>query len=167
LQVAAGEVSVSYEFSSDDATWTPQPTTTTSTASSIYNLRGLAAGYYRLTFTDTVHPALQPYVATAALATDQSTVRLDAVLNGASTITGTVQVNDRTNANPRAAAAGEVQVTLYSLIDGTLGATGMEPRVLTDATGGFSFPGIDTADYTYTLLFTYKGSDGGHLAGFW
>ncbi|WP_426517963.1 carboxypeptidase regulatory-like domain-containing protein [Diaminobutyricibacter sp. McL0618] len=163
---AAGEVSISYEFSTDDATWgVPQATDLTTGANSVFGSFNMPVGYYRVTVTDLLYPGLLPFVGIID-ATNPSSPYLEVNLTGATSISGTVQLNDQTNANPGPATAGEVRVYLWELANGRIAGWDI-PSVLTDASGSYSFAGLDTADTAYTLEFAYAGSSPSYTTVWW
>ncbi len=168
VPAAVGEVSISYEYSTDGVTWAPSSTPgMTNTVAGYLSFAALAYGHYRFTFTDLTNSNLGSKVESIDV-TSPNPGGVEVVLPGKSTVSGTVKVNDDNNANPRLATGGEVRVYLVPLHDGhpvQPGGQGLD--VTTDANGAFSIPGVDTTDFAFTLELVYEGGNDGYPAQWW
>ncbi|WP_241705944.1 carboxypeptidase-like regulatory domain-containing protein [Leifsonia shinshuensis] len=160
----ANEISIALQYSSDGATWS-DPQTQVPANSRYPTLSGLSYGHYRATVTDLLRTGLAPQNITFDVAAPSAVLPAPVVLAGTSTVAGTVRLDDPTSGNPRPATAGEVQAVLYVLSNGTFYPY-TSTTALTDSSGGFSFDGIDTTDFSFTLDFVYKGTDPGYI-GTW
>ncbi|NEN05635.1 hypothetical protein G3T36_07085 [Diaminobutyricibacter tongyongensis] len=169
VPAAVGEVSVSYEFSTDGTTWEPPTPGTTNTVAGTMSFPALVYGHYRFTFADVTNTNLGSVVKSIDIVSPNPYTRVDVVLPGKSTISGTVMVNGDDNVHPRLATAGEVHVYLFPLQDGqpVSPGRGQALDVTTDGNGAFSIPGVDTADFAFTLELVYEGASSAYPPLWW